>query len=287
MSDARFSVSTSLFQQARLDREHLVEIAAHGFDGIVLAALGQHFDPTDAAAVTHLAEWLDDTRLRLEAVQAPMAEGLAEGVWQSPLSLAARDDAARTRALDAACALLPLAATIPFPTLVVPVGLPPGMDRIDESPVAARDAIERLAVAADPFGVRLAVWLQANRWSSPDALVSLVESLDDAPPIGICIDVGQARLIGDPVEAIEIASEHVTAARLSDTRGRRPEPLVPYDGATDWDAVMLAFQKVGYCGPWMLDLPATDTPQAILARAAAARARLEDSLGLTDEPYIP
>jgi sugar phosphate isomerase/epimerase len=282
---SHFAVSTSLFERARLDREHLVEIAAHGFDGIELAALGSHVDVTDAAAVAQLAEWLDDTRLRLTAVHAPVADGLVDGVWQGPLSLAARDAAERTRALDATRAVLTLARAIPFTTLIVPVGLPAHVGSVDESAEAARASVETLAAAASAHGVRLAVRLQANRWSSPDALVSLVEALDDAPPVGICIDVGQARLGGDPVDAIEIAAEHITAARLTDTRGRRPDPLVPYDGATDWDAVLLAFQKVGYCGPWTLELPVSDTPPATLTSAAHARRRLEDSLGLTDLPY--
>lgn len=286
MSDAvRFAVSTSLFRQARLDREHLVEIAAHGFEAIELVALPTHADVTDAAAMSALAEWLDDTRLTLASVYAPVAEGLVDGAWQTPLSLAARDTAERTRALDAARAVLPLARTMPFSTLVVPLGLPAHIARVDESAEAARASVETLAAAAADHGVRLALVVQANRWSSPDALVSLIEDLEDGPALGVCVDVGLARQISDPVDAVESASGHITAARLYDTRGRRPDPLVPYDGATDWDAVLLAFQKVGYCGPWTFELPVTDTPQATLTRAAAARARLEDSLGLTDEPY--
>lgn len=288
MSDAaRFAVSTSLFRQARLDREHLVEIAAHGFEAIELVALPTHADVTDAAAMSALAEWLDDTRLALTSVYAPVAEGLVDGVWQAPLSLAARDAAERARALEAARAVLPLAATIPFTTLVVPLGLPASLGRVEESVEAARASVETLAAAADAHGVRLALVVQANRWSSPEALVSLIEDLDDVPAPGLCVDVGLARQGGDLVDAIETASGHITSARLYDTRGRRLDPLVPYDGATNWDAVLLAFQKVGYCGPWTLELPVTDTPQATLTRAAEARRRLEESLGLTDEPYTP
>lgn len=286
MSDqARFAVSTSLFRTARLDREHLVEIAAHGFEAIELVALGTHVDTGDADAVAQLAEWLDDTRLTLTSVYAPVAEGLVDGVWQTPLSLAARDTSERTRALDAARRVLPLARTLPFATLVVPVGLPAHVGRLDESAEAARASIETLAGAADEHGVRLSLVVQAKAWSSADALVACIEDLDDVPTPGVCIDLALARLLGDPMDAIESASGHITTARLSDARGRRPELLVPYEGGTDWDAVLLAFQKVGYCGPWTLELPATDTPQAILKRAAEARARLEDSLGLSDEPY--
>lgn len=286
MSDAaRFAVSTSLFRHARLDREHLVEIAAHGFEAVELMALGTHVETAEAAAVAQLAEWLDDTRLTLTSVCAPVAEGLVDAAWRTPLSLAARDADARTRALEAALAVLPLARVIPFSTLVVPLGLPAHIAKVDESVEAARASVETLAAAAAAHGVALALVVQANRWSTPDALVSLIEDLEDVPAPGVCVDIGLARQGGDVVDAIETASGHITNARLYDTRGRRLDPLVPYDGATDWDAVLLAFQKVGYSGPWTLELPLTDTPQATLTSAAAARRRLEESLGLTDEPY--
>ena len=63
VSSLRFGVSTHLYHDQRLDRDHLVEIAAHGFDCIELFATRTHFDYHDAAAVRSLAEWLDDTRL--------------------------------------------------------------------------------------------------------------------------------------------------------------------------------------------------------------------------------
>ncbi|MCC6990067.1 MAG: hypothetical protein IT181_13770, partial [Acidobacteria bacterium] len=99
MSAARFSVSTYLFHQARLDREHLVEIAAHGFDAIELFALRSHFDYTDPAAIQQLGEWLDDTRLTLAAVHAPTALAY-DGRWQGSLSLAAGSLEARTTAVE-------------------------------------------------------------------------------------------------------------------------------------------------------------------------------------------
>ena len=71
MSAASFAVSTFLFHRSRLDRDHLVDIAAHGFGAVEVFALRSHFDYADPVAVTDLAEWLDDTRLRLTAVHTP------------------------------------------------------------------------------------------------------------------------------------------------------------------------------------------------------------------------
>ncbi len=58
MSTPRFGVSTHLFHAARLDREHLVEIAAHDFETVEVFATKTHFDYHDPAAIAQLGEWL-------------------------------------------------------------------------------------------------------------------------------------------------------------------------------------------------------------------------------------
>ena len=51
-----FGISTHLYVRERLDRDHLVEIAAHGFEAIELFALREHFDYRDRRAAVALAE---------------------------------------------------------------------------------------------------------------------------------------------------------------------------------------------------------------------------------------
>ena len=74
-----FGISTHLYVSQRLDRDHLVEIAAHGFEAIELFALREHFDYRDRRAAVALAEWLDDTRLRLHSMHAPIAGDVCGG----------------------------------------------------------------------------------------------------------------------------------------------------------------------------------------------------------------
>ncbi len=81
MSTPRFGVSTHLYHDQRLDRDHLVEIAAHGFECLEVFATRTHFDYHDSVAVRTLAEWLDDTRLELSSMHAPISASLIDGVW--------------------------------------------------------------------------------------------------------------------------------------------------------------------------------------------------------------
>lgn len=283
MSAARFSVSTYLFHQLRLDREHLVEIAAHGFDAVELFALRSHFDYTDPAAIQQLGEWLDDTRLSLGAVHAPTALAY-DGRWQGSLSLAARDVEARTRAVEETRAAIDLARALHVDTLVVHLGLPEHVAAAgDNDAAAARSSLDVLMPYAGERGVQMALEVQTNRLSTPDALVALIEDAADWPVAGICLDTGHARLLGDPVDAIESASGHIIATHVNDNRGSRDDHLVPYDGSIDWARTLLAFLKVGYAGPWTFELAPAASPVAVLARAAHARQRFEQALGINDE----
>ena len=283
MSAARFSVSTYLFHQARLDREHLVEIAAHGFDAIELFALRSHFDYTDPAAIQQLGEWLDDTRLTLAAVHAPTALAY-DGRWQGSLSLAAGTPDARTTAVEETRAALDVARALRVDTLVVHLGLPEHVAGAgDNDAAAARASLDVLIPYAGERGVQVALEVQTNRLSTPDALVALIEDAGDWPVAGICMDTGHARLLGDPVDAIESASGHLIATHVNDNRGSRDDHLVPYDGSIDWARTLLAFLKVGYAGPWTFELAPAASPVTVLARAALARQRFEQALGINDE----
>ncbi|MEZ5418398.1 MAG: sugar phosphate isomerase/epimerase family protein [Vicinamibacterales bacterium] len=287
MPDARFAVSTYLFHQSRLDREHLVDVAAHGFDAIELFALGSHFDVTDRAAVTALAEWLDDTRLTLSGVHAPTAEAFADGRWHGTLSIATRHREARVRAVEATERAIDLAAVLPYPQIALHIGVPGHLPAaVDDEAAAARESLDHLVPYAADRGVQVALEVQTNQWSTPDALVALIEDAD-WPLAGICVDTGHARLLGDPVDAVESASGHIVSVHVNDTRGSRDDHLVPYDGSIDWARTLLAFQKVGYTGPWTFELAPATAPLAVLARAAEARQRFERALGISDELTNP
>src|SRR5262245_50121171 len=101
-----FGISTHLYVADRLDRDHLVEIAAHGFDAIEIFALRDHFDYRDRRAAIALAEWLDDTRLRLHSMHAPIAAKYVNGKWQDGLTIASADEDHRKAAVQEAMTTL-------------------------------------------------------------------------------------------------------------------------------------------------------------------------------------
>ena len=273
----RFGISTHLFHEQRLSREHLVHIAAHGFDAIELFATRTHFDYHDQGAVSELAEWLSDTRLELHSVHAPIVESLKGGKWVGSFSNASGDEARRKAALVETEAALGLAKQIPYRYLVLHLGMPT-VERVppgDNQQNAARRSLEEIAELASRLDVRVAVEVIPNSLSSADALVHLIEDALEGVDIGVCLDYGHAHLMGDVAEAVETLSGHLWTTHVHDNSGKRDEHLLPFAGTIDWDAAMMETQKVGYDGLLMFEVADTGDPIQVLKGAVKARERLE------------
>ena len=287
MSSPRFGISTHLYHEQVLDREHLVEIAAHGFECIEVFATRSHFDYHDGAAVRALAEWLDDTRLTLHSVHAPITASYSNGVWGETFSTAVADEERRRKTLFEAEAALAIAQTIPFRYLVAHLGVPDAMKpgAGDNSRESARRSVEALREMAERAGAEVALEIIPNGLSTPESLVSLVEHELEGLKVGICVDVGHAHIMGDLADAIECCSGHIVTTHLHDNRKRSDDHLVPGEGNIDWAATLMALQKVGYDGAWMFEVANTSSPKAVLEKAERARKKFESLLDFSfDNP---
>jgi sugar phosphate isomerase/epimerase len=277
LSTLQFGVSTHLYHDHRLGRDHLVEIAAHGFEAVEIFANRPHVELGDEAGLVELDEALRDTALRVHAVHAPIAESLRGGVWGTPISIAAGDERARAQAVDEVGAAIGLAHRVGAGFVVVHVGVPEAQLRgsADNRPDAARRSLQALAAVAGPRGVRLAIELIPNRLSTAEQLVRWIEDELELPDIGVCLDFGHAQLAGDLVDAIETLSGHIVTTHVHDNGGRSDDHLVPFEGRIDWEAGMMALQKVGYEGVLVYELAAAADPRTVLERAQRASERLQ------------
>ena len=277
MSKRKFGVSTHLYHGQRLGRDHLMEIAAYGFEAVELFATRTHFDYHNPAATADLQEWLADAGLELHGIHAPVSESFVGGRWGPALSLASVDRDRRAQAVGEAERALHIARRIPVGVFVMHLGVPRAQQPApgDNNRDAARRSVEELQPIAEPLGVRLAVEVIPNDLSRVGSLVHFVEEDLDDVDAGICLDFGHAHMDGDLVDAIETVSGHLIATHVHDNRGRADEHLVPFDGTIDWPGVMTAVQKVGYDGTLLLELATHGSPKATLVRAQQARARME------------
>jgi sugar phosphate isomerase/epimerase len=277
LAEHRFGVSTHLFHESRLTRDHLVHIAGHGFETVELFATRTHFDYHNPEAIDRLADWLADTRLELHSVHAPIVEGMANGRWVGSYSNASGDEKRRAAAIAEARASLELARRIPYRFLVTHLGMP-AVEQVppnDNQSAAARRSVEEIAAIAADVGVRIALEVIPNDLSAAGTLVRLIEEDLEGLDVGICLDYGHAHLMGDLYDAVETISGHLWTTHVHDNGGRRDDHLVPFAGSIDWDAAMMATQKIGYDGVLMLEVGDTGNPVEVLQRSEKARERLE------------
>ena len=266
----RFGLSTRLFAGRPLQREHLTQIAAHGFEAIELSAGLPHFDCRDAGAIARLDTWLRDAGVTLHGIRVPSATGQPE--W----STASSDEGRRAAAVEAMRPALDVARRIGASVFVVQLGATGSKERREDNDRrAACRTLEELHRHALPLGVRLAVEVRPNRLSAVQSLTRLLEDDVDLPDAGICLDYGHAFLMGNLLDAIEAGSGHVVCTHVHDNHGRRDEHLVPFEGAIDWPAALMATQKIGYDGMCMFDLGPRRLPALTLASARRVKARFE------------
>ena len=277
MSEQRFGVSTHLFHETRLNREHLADIAGHGFETVEVFATRAHFDYHDPRAAGELAEWLSDLGLELNSMHAPIVDAIRGGKWVGSYSIASGDESRRKAAVAEAQAALKVAATVPFTYLVVHLGVPNGQATTpgDNQPEAARRSVEEIVALASEVKVRVALEVMPNALSSASAIVEAIEDRLDYLDVGICLDYGHANLMGDLGEAIETVAGHLWTTHVHDNDGARDDHRVPGDGTIDWDAAVVETQKIGYDGVLMFEVANSGDPIDVLKRTAKARERLE------------
>ena len=278
----RFGISTHLYHDRRLERDHLEQVASYGFEAIELFATRSHFDYYDEGAIAALADWLSETGLTLNSVHAPIMASTAGGQSDERYSNAVADNARRQAAVRESEAALQIARRIPFNVLVVHLGTPAAKSQPgDNTRASAFRSAEEICRLAEPLGVRIALEVIPNELSTVAALVAMLERDLDAPHAGICLDFGHAHLMGDVADAVETAAaEHVIATHVHDNRRNDDEHLVPYQGSINWDMALTTMQKIGYDATYLMELASTSAPAPVLAEARRARQRFERTLAL-------
>lgn len=273
----RFGISTHLYHDARLDREHLAQVASFGFDAIEVFATRTHFDYHDAAAIARLGEWLNESGLALHGVHAPITDSLKGNEWGSTTySTAVSDGARRQATIREVETALQIAKQIPFQVLVLHLGTPTVMRQAaDNVRSAAVKSVEEICRLAQPLGVRVALEVIPNDLSTPASLVSMIERDLDGLDAGICLDFGHAFLMGDVADAIEVTAEHLITTHVHDNRRKEDDHLAPYLGGIPWDPALMGMQKIGYDGTYLFEVANTGTPADVLEATRRARQRFE------------
>lgn len=270
-------LSTYLFSAQSLDAESIRAAASAGFGGIELYAVGGHFNFRSAEQARDLGRWLEDQRLRLHSVHAPMEKTTGRGrEGGAPISIAEPDKLRRIEAVDEIKWALELAEYTPFRYLVQHLGT--GREPLDPRyQEAAFQSLEYLVVFAKQRGVTIALENTPSELASPEALMEFLREtrLDG---LRLCFDVGHARLGDGVAESFSRMRSRVVTTHIHDNHGEHDDHLVPFEGTIDWKEAVTAMATAPAEVPLVLELkePAAGGPAAVLQRAGEAARRLEE-----------
>jgi sugar phosphate isomerase/epimerase len=282
-----FALSTHLFHNGPLERRHLETLATHDFRQIEVFATRTHLDYSDAARVSEVRAWVEAIGLEVISMHAPITTGFVNGSWGRAYSTASPDAATREEAIRETIAAANAARDLGCRTLVLHLGIPAGqpIPPGDNDAGAARRSLERIAEACTARGVQLALEVIPNVLSTAEAIAGWLEGDLDLGNAGACLDFGHAHLTGGAAEAVERLSGQIITTHVHDNRGKTDDHLVPFDGTIDWPATLTALSKVGYAGPLVFELPDHGDAERTLARAVAARRRIQAILDDLATPF--
>ena len=252
-----FGLSTHLFHAEALGPAHLEAMAAHGFTAVEVFATRSHVDYHDLQTGRDLARGVQPPASGCTACTRRSPNSCTAPRGGRPSRRASAHAAQRARTIEECTRALDLASVAPFRYLVLHLGVPdeyapPCGDNQRDAVLKTLDA---LVPVAERVGVRIAVEVIPNALSTARQLVRLIED-EDLPGLGICLDVGHARLQGDVVDALETVAGYLVTTHLHDNGGRTDDHLLPFDGVIDWPELLIGFQKVGYDGTLMFELAA-------------------------------
>ena len=282
----QFALSTHLFHNERLSRQHLEAVRAAGFREVEIFATPTHFDYHDERAMAATAADLGELGLTAGSMHAPICASFAGGRWGRPFSNASPDAAARQEAVQETTRALEACRALGSTVLVLHVGLPTGqkIPPGDNDRRAAQRSLEEIAGAAERAEVRLALELIQNPLSTADALLAWIGSLE-IDRVGICLDLGHAHLMGEAPESVEALAGHILTTHLHDNRKTADDHLVPFAGTVPWTTTLAALWKVGFGGRLVFEVADHGDAAGVLARTVGARARLQAILDDLAEPF--
>ena len=256
-------------------REFIDWAAAKGLDGVELTIGDCLSIDTKRDEAKELAAYAKEKDVGLRT----LAAGFGWSKW-----LCSDDEAEREEACELATKCLRLASWLGAETVLVV----PGATRVawdashaEVSYLAAWNnttkSVKELTPIAESFGVNLALENVWNRF-----LVSPMEwklFLDQfaSRRIGIYFDVGNCCLTGRPEDFVEILGDRIKAVHLknfeeSDSAGGLHgfgDDL--FRGVVDFGKVFAAFEKIGYAGPFTVEMiPFSRLPDLVMPDGALA-----------------
>ncbi len=247
-----WGLSTHLFAYQTLDEGLLELIRSLGVTKIELWGMRPHFDYEKPDVVRQLAHAAKRQGIVINSVHAPFYTHVNELHQGNTLSLATLDAKVREGALVHTNKVLDIMGVLGAKLLVAHAGDLKddySKDKLNN----LRRSLEQLLPRLQEQGVRLALENIATPLSTTTRLLELLNSFN-SDYLGICLDIGHARLNEDVKQAILGSGSKIMGVHVSDNDGVSDLHRIPGEGVIDWQRTINLLQKVRYKGVLNLEL---------------------------------
>ena len=284
-------LSTHVFLQQRLHPGLLDALHQGGAKTIELFAARHHFDYTDRSILRDIAAWF-----RSNDVAATLHQPLfTDQHWSRhsapTLNLIDPEKSRRIDAMDEVKRAIESAEQIPFHAITLHLGLKdePWNTRALENSLTA---IEHLKAFAHPLGVKILLENLQNEVTTPEHLLEIIK-IGHFDRVGICLDVGHARLAAPEKnkgidEAFELLAPRIAQLHLHDNKGQRDDHLWPVAGDIDWKNIAKHIARLPANTPAILEIAhdLEETPESVTKKAHEAFRTLEENIATAQDTTL-
>jgi len=247
------TLSTHLLVYGRLDDLALRALGGAGRRLEVWLA-EPHVPWRDASALDAFRGRLGDAGLSTGSVHLPFYPSVPELLEDNRRwSLIDPSTAGRAEALQAASDGLHAAGALGAEAGVLHLGWQ--RDAWDaHSHGWAREAVVALLPVARAAGVRLLLENIISPGTRVAALMALLDEVDPAREVGLCVDLGHAHVDGGVLEELQAALPRLAHLHVHDNDGCSDQHLPPGAGTIPWERVLALLAETGYAGQAALEL---------------------------------
>ena len=136
------------------------------------------------------------------------------------------------------------------------------------------ESLRRLQRAADRTALRLAIENKPREWgpfTTPEDFLRLVTE-HGLTGLGACWDTGHGWIAGHPPHVACRLGTRLVSLHVHENDGRRDQHRMPETGTLPWRRFVEGLHRIGYDGPFMLELVPPDPPSEDATRRAVADA---------------
>ncbi|PCJ52777.1 MAG: hypothetical protein COA70_11370 [Planctomycetota bacterium] len=249
-----FTLSTHLLVYDELGSKALEALSGSGYAKLEVWLAEPHVPWRSAEGLSDFRRRLEDYGLSAGSVHLPFYPSVPELIEENARwSLIADTVAARRTALDGSAEGLMAAGALGAECGVLHLGWQKDAWN-DHTDGWAREAVAELMPVARKAGVRLLLENIISSGTRVSRLMDLLDEVDPAREVGLCLDLGHAHVEGNVVEELQAALPRLHHLHVHDNDGCNDSHLAPGQGTIPWTEVIKVLQRAGFDGLAALEM---------------------------------